>query len=62
MNATFLSWFLNVVKINLKMSKGVSLILYVNTKGYKVSEYIATYFKVNTLMLSRLNKKNPIEV
>ena len=37
------------------------MILYVNPKGYEVSEHIATEFKVNTLMLSTLNKKNPIE-
>ena len=47
MNATFLSCFLSVKTRNLRMSRGVSLILDVNPMGYEVSEHIATKFKVN---------------
>ena len=59
MNATFLSWFLNIVTRNLRISRGVSLILDVKPKGYEVSEYIATKVKVKPWMLSELKKTRP---
>ena len=46
MNATLLYWFINVVTRNLRMSRGVILILDVNPKGYEISEHIATKYKV----------------
>ena len=59
MNETFLSWFLNVVETNLRMSRGVILIMYVKPKVYEVSDNIATKVKVNPWMLSRLKSKKP---
>ena len=59
MNATFLFWFTNVVKNDLRMSRGVILILDVNPKGYEVSEHIATKVKVNLRMVSTLKKTKP---
>ena len=61
MNATFLSWFINVVTRKLNMSRGVILILDINPKGYEVSEHISTKFKVNPWMISTLKKLKPIE-
>ena len=60
MNETFLSLFINVVKINLRMSRGGCLILYVNPKGYEVEEHIATKFEVNPRMISELKKEESI--
>ena len=59
MNATFLFWFTNVVKNDLRMSRGVILILDVNPKGYEVSEHIAKKFKVNPWMISTLKDTKP---
>ena len=59
MNATFLSRLINVVTRNLRMSRGVSLIMDINPKGYEVSEHIATKVKVNTWMLSTLKNTKP---
>ena len=59
MNATYLSWFLNVATRNLRMLRGVYLILYVEPKGYEVSEHIATKVKVNPWMISTLKKTKP---
>ena len=42
MDATFLSWFLNVGTINFSMSRGGRLLIYENTNGYEVADYIAT--------------------
>ena len=58
MNATFLSLLLNVVKINLRISRGVRLVLDLNPKGYEVEEHIAAKVKSNPRMLSTLKKKN----
>ena len=52
-NATLLSWFLNVVTTNLRMSKGGHLLLNGNTKWYEVSEHIATKVGVNPRTLSK---------
>ena len=51
MNATFLYCFLNVVTINLRMSRGGHLLLDGNPKGYEVAEHIATKVEVNPRML-----------
>ena len=61
MNATFLSWFLNVVRSKLRISREFSFILGVNPKGYEVSEHIVTKVKVNPWMLTTLRKKKPIK-
>ena len=42
MNATFLTWFLNAVKRNFRVSRGGSLLLDGNPKRYEVAEHIAT--------------------
>ena len=47
MNATFLSWFINVVTIHFRVSRGGSLLQGGNPKGYELSEHIATKFEVN---------------
>ena len=60
-NATFLSWFLNVVTRNFRMSRGGHLLLDRNPKGYEVAEHIATKVEVNPRMLSTLKTKNPFE-
>ena len=59
-NATFLSWFLNVVTRNFKMPRGGSLLLYGNPKGYEVAEHIATTVEVNPRMLSKLKNSKVI--
>ena len=53
MNATFLSWFLNVVIRNFRMSRGGRLLLDENPKGYELAENIPTRVEVNTRMLSK---------
>ena len=60
MNATFLSWFLNAVTINMRMSRGGRLLLDVNPKGHELSEYISTKVEVNPRMLSTLKIKQSI--
>ena len=57
MNETFLSYFLNVVKINLRVSRDGYFLLDVNSKGYEVSKYIDTKVEVNPRMLSTLKKR-----
>ena len=59
-NAAFLSWFLNVVTINLRLSSGVHLILGRNTKGYEVAEHIDTKVEVNPQMISTLKNAKSI--
>ena len=59
MNATFLSWLLNIVKRNLRMSIGVILILDVNPKGYVVLEHIPKKVRVNPWMLETLKNYKP---
>ena len=60
MNETFLSWFLNVVTRNLRMSRGGRLLMDRNPKGYEVTEHIATKFEVNPRMLSTLKNAKSI--
>ena len=60
MNATFLSWFLNVVTINFRISRGGRLLLDGNPKGYEVAEHIATKVEVNPRMLSTLKNAKSI--
>ena len=61
MNATLLSWLLNVVTRNFRMSRGGRLLLNGNPNGYEVSDHIATKVEVNTRMLSTLKMKNSFE-
>ena len=60
MNATFLSWSLNVVTRKFSMSRGVHFLLDGNPKGCEVAEHIATQFEVNPWMLSTLKKVDEI--
>ena len=60
MNENFLYWFLNVVKINLRMSRGGRLLLDVNPNRYEVAEHKATKVEVNSWMLSTLKKEKSI--
>ena len=60
MNATFLSWFLNVVTRNFRMSRGGRLLLDGNPKGCEVAEHIATKVEVNPWMLSTLKNEKSI--
>ena len=60
-NATLLSWLLNVVTRTFRMSRGGSLLLDGNPKGYEVAENIATKVEVNPRMISTLKMKNPSE-
>ena len=60
MNATFLSWFLNVVKINFRISRGGRLILDGIPKGHEVAEHISTKVEVNPRMLSTLKNEKSI--
>ena len=60
MNETFLSWFLNVVTINFRTSRGGRLLLGGNPKDYEVAEHIATKVEVNPRMFSTLKKAKSI--
>ena len=60
MNATFLSWFLNVVTRNLRMSIVGRLLLDGNPKGYEVAEHIAKTVEVNPWMISTLKNAKSI--
>ena len=60
MNATFLSWFLNMVTRNFRMSRGGRLLLDVNQKWYEVTEHIAEKLEVNPRMLSTLKNAKSI--
>ena len=51
MNATFLSWFLNLVTSNSWMSRGGRLLINIKLKLYEVAEQIATKSEVNPWML-----------
>ena len=62
MNATFLSWFLNIVTRFFRISRGGRLLLYGNPKGYEVAENIATKFKINLRILSTLENQSIYEV
>ena len=59
MNATVLYWFINVLTRNLRMSRGVILILDVNPKGYVVLEHIPKKVRVNPWMLETLKNYKP---
>ena len=54
MNANFLSWFINVVTINSRVSRCGRLLLDGNPKGWKVAYHIAKTFEVNPWMLLTL--------
>ena len=54
MNATVLSWFINVLTRIFRMSRGGCLLLDENPKGYEVAEHIATKVEVNLRILSTL--------
>ena len=60
MNATFLSWFINVVTRNLRMSRGGRLLLDGNPNGYEVAYHISTKVDVNPQMLSTLKSAKSI--
>ena len=60
MNALFLSWFLNVVIRNFRMSRGGRLLLDENPKWYEVAEHIITKVEVNTQILSTLKNAKSI--
>ena len=60
MNETFLSWFINVGKIHLRMSRGGSFLLDVNPKFYEVEEHISTTVEVNTWVISTLKNSKSI--
>ena len=60
MNATFLSWFINVVTINFRILRVGRLLLDGNPKGCEVADHIATKVKVNLRMLSTLKNETSI--
>ena len=60
MNATFLSWSLNVVTRNFGMSIGGRLIMDGNPKGCELEEHIATKFKVNPRIISTSKNEKSI--
>ena len=60
MNATLLSWFLNVVKINFIMSRGGRLLLGGSPKGYEVEDHIYIKIDVNPRILSTLKNAKSI--
>ena len=60
MNENFLSWLLNVLNWNLRMSIGGSFHLDIKPKGYKVKKYIATNVEVNSRMVSTLRNEKSI--
>ena len=62
MNVTFLFWFLNVMKINLKMSIIGHLFLDGNPKSYEVAEHIATKVELNLQMIWTLKKAESIRL
>ena len=59
-NATLLSWFINVVTRNFRMSRGGRLLLDGNPKGYEVAEHKATKVEVNPRILSTLKNAKSI--
>ena len=59
-DANFLSWFLNSVIINLRMSIGERLLLDGNPKGCEVAKHMATKVEVNPRMFSTLKKAKSI--
>ena len=60
MNATFLSWFLNVATRNFRMSRGGHIILDVYSKGCEAAEHVATKVEVNPRMISTLKNSTSI--
>ena len=59
-NATFLSWFFNIVTRKFRMSRSGHLLLDGNSKGYEVAEHISTKVEVNPWMLSKLKNSKYI--
>ena len=54
MSATFLSLFINLVTVNLRISRDCYLLMDVKPKWYELSERISTKVEVNPQMLSTL--------
>ena len=54
MNATFLSWFINIVTRNFRMSRVRHFLLGGNPKGCEVAEHITTKVELNPRMLLTL--------
>ena len=59
-DATFLSWFLNVFTINVRESRVRHFLLDGNPKWYEVEEHIATKVEANIQMLSTFKNKKSI--
>ena len=62
MNANLLSWFLIVVKYNIRISRDGRLLLDRNPKGYEVTEHIFTKVKVNQRTISTLKGAKYIQI
>ena len=60
MNTTFLSWLINEVTINFRISRGGIFLLDRNTKGDELSYHITTKVEVNPRMLSILKNEKSI--
>ena len=60
MNATFLSWFINVVTRNFRVIRGGHWLLDGDPKGYEVAEHIAKRVEVNIRMISTLKNEKSI--
>ena len=59
-NATFLSWFINVATRNSRISRGGILLLDVNPNGYELAEHTAKRVELNPQILSKLENKKYI--
>ena len=60
-NSTLLSWFLNVVTMNFRISRGARLLLDRKPKLYEVAEHLSTKVEVNPRIISTLKTQNPFE-
>ena len=60
MKEIFLSWFLNVVTINLKFSRGGIFLLDGKPYGCDVEEHIATKVEVNPQIFSTLKNEKSV--
>ena len=59
-NATFLSWFKNLVTRNFRMSRRVRLLMDGNPKGCEIAYYIATKVELNPQMILTLKNEKSI--